>query len=164
MPEGDAELQDLYRDVLIDYYRDASHKGKLASPDFHSHGVNPVCGDEVELTMSRQGDRIGQIRYAGHGCVISQASTAMMAQALEGQTIDQVRNLMEAFRGMLLRNIPADRLPEELSEAAALEGVRKFPVRIKCAMLAWNTLKLGLAPSSNGNGAAQTAEYQETER
>lgn len=162
MPEGDAELQDLYRDVLIDYYRDNSHKGKLAPADFHSHGVNPVCGDEVELTMSRQEDRIGKIRYAGRGCVISQASTAMMAEALEGQTIDRARDLIESFRGMLLQNVPADQLPEELSEAAALEGVRKFPVRVKCAMLAWNTLKLGLA--SDGAGMAKTAEYQETER
>jgi|SRR5208282_953002 len=162
MAEGDAELQDLYRDVLIDYYRDASHKGKLASPDFHSHGVNPMCGDEVEITMSRQGNTIGQIRHTGRGCVISQASTAMMAEALEGQNLGRAQDLIEAFRGMLLQNVPAAKLPEELSEAAALEGVRNFPMRVKCAMLAWNTLKLGLA--ANGNGADKTAEYQETER
>jgi nitrogen fixation NifU-like protein len=164
MPEGDAELKDLYRDILIDYYRDASHKGKLASPDFHSHGVNPVCGDEVELTMSRQGDTIGQIRYTGRGCVISQASTAMMAKALEGQSLGRAQSLIEAFRGMLIQNVPAGQLPEELSETAALEGVRKFPVRVKCALLAWNTLKLGLSANPNGNGAAKTVEYQETER
>src|SRR5437879_13926705 len=102
MAEGDAELQDLYRDVLIDYYRDTSHRGQLASPDFHSRGVNPVCGDEVELTMSRRGDSIGQIRHTGRGCVISQASTAMMAQALEGQTLNYAQGLIEAFRNMLL--------------------------------------------------------------
>ena len=162
MAEGDAQLQDLYRDVLIDYYRDESHRGKLDSPDFHSHGVNPVCGDEVELTMTRTGQAIGQIRHTGRGCVISQASTAMMAQALEGQTLAHAQDLIEAFRAMLLQNAPASRLPEELSETAALEGVRKFPVRVKCAMLPWNTLKLGLA--SGGNGTNKTAEYQETER
>jgi len=164
MAEGDAELQDLYRDVLIDYYRDRSRKGKLPTPDFHSHGVNPVCGDEVELTMSRQGDKIGQIRYSGRGCVISQASTAMMAEALEGQSLPRAQDLIKAFRSMLLENVPVDKLPEELSEAAALEGVRKFPVRVKCALLAWNTLKLGLDGGTKANGRGETAEYQETER
>lgn len=164
MAQGDAELRDLYRDILIDYYRDSSHKGKIESPDFHGHGVNPVCGDEIELTLTREGDCIGRIRYAGRGCVISQASTAMMAGALEGRTMDRARGLIEAFRGMLLRNAPADQLPEEISETAALEGVRKFPVRVKCAMLAWNTLKLGLESGPVGNGAGGTAEYQETER
>jgi nitrogen fixation NifU-like protein len=162
MADGDTELQDLYRDVLIDYYRDSSHKGKLVSPDFHSHGVNPVCGDEVELTMSRKGDVISEIRHIGRGCVISQASTAIMAEALEGQTLSRAQDLIDIFRKMLLQNAPAAMLPDELSEAAALEGVRKFPVRVKCAMLAWNTLKLGL--NANGNGSKDALEYQETER
>ena len=163
MAEGDAELQDLYRDVLIDYYRDSSRKGKLPSPDFHSHGVNPVCGDEVELKMSKDGDKIGKIRYSGRGCVISQASTAMMAEALEGQPIGRANDFIRAFRAMLLENAPVDKLPDELSEAAALEGVRKFPVRVKCALLAWNTLKLGLEGAGK-NGREGTTEYQETER
>ncbi|MBI3548696.1 MAG: SUF system NifU family Fe-S cluster assembly protein [Elusimicrobia bacterium] len=161
MPEGDAELADLYRDVLIDYYRSPSHKGKLETPDFHSHGVNPLCGDEVELTMTKDGEKIGQVRYAGHGCVISQASTVMMAEALEGAEFGRAKVLIENFRDMLLRNAPISGLPEELEEAKALEGVRKFPVRIKCALLAWNTMKLGL---DQGPRKAETAEYKESER
>lgn len=160
MPVGDAELADLYRDVLIDYYRSGSHKGKLENPDFHSHGVNPLCGDEVELTMTRQRSRIEKIRYAGHGCVISQASTAMMAESLEGKDFDEAQRLIEAFRGMLLEKTPIDSLPDELEEAKALEGVKNFPVRIKCALLAWNTMKLGLQSGLKG---AKDAEYKETE-
>ncbi|MBI4386514.1 MAG: SUF system NifU family Fe-S cluster assembly protein [Elusimicrobia bacterium] len=161
MAEGDAELTELYRDVLLDYYRSGSHKGRLPDPDIHSHGVNPICGDEVELTVSRRGEHIGQIRYMGHGCVISQASVAMMAEALEGRDIRETQNLVEAFRGMLLRRLPAESLPEALEDAKAMAGVQKFPVRIKCALLAWNTMKLGL--ESKGSGR-ETVEYQETER
>lgn len=161
MAEGDAELKDLYRDVLLDYYRSQGHRGKLENADFHSHGVNPICGDEVDLTMTRRNGSVDRIRYTGHGCVISQASTAMMAEALEGRRLDELPTLIEAFRGMLLRGSPAKELPGPLEEARAIEGVRKFPVRIKCALLPWNTLKLGLETAPSGK---QVAEYQESER
>ncbi len=142
--EGDAELSDLYRDVLLDYYRSTAHKGRLESPDVRGHGVSPICGDEIEITAKNRQGRLGPIRYSGRGCVISQASSAMMAQALEGKTLAEVRSLMEAFGDMMLRQGPVDSLPEDLEEAKALEGVRRFPARVKCAMLSWNTLRLGL--------------------
>jgi len=160
MAEGDAELADLYRDSLLDYYRSTSHKGTLPHPDLRSHGVNPVCGDEIELTLNRRRGGIGEIRYSGHGCVISQASGAIMAEALEGQPLDAARSLIESFRGLLLKNAPADSLPEALEEAKALEGVRKFPVRIKCALLPWNTLRLVLDPGAP-KGAAEYWENGE---
>ena len=157
--EGDAELRDLYRDVLLDYFRSASHKGKLPDADFHSHGVNPVCGDEVELTLKREGGRIQAVRHAGHGCVISQSSSAILAESLEGRSVEEAMALVKDFKAMMLDGLPAERLPEALEEAKALEGVRKFPVRIKCALLAWNTLLEGFKGSSNGHG---TTEYQES--
>ena len=153
MPEGDAELADLYRDVLLDYYRSKAHKGTLDPADVRGHGVSPICGDEIEITARRAGDTLAQIRFSGHGCVISQASSAMMAEALEGKPMAEVASLMEAFGAMMLRQAPLDSLPEELEEAKALEGVRKFPARIKCAMLSWNVLRLGLEQGA--------AEYQE---
>jgi nitrogen fixation NifU-like protein len=159
MAQGDAELGDLYRDVLLDYFRSPSHKGRLEPADLRGHGVNPLCGDEIELTMATEGDRLSRVRYAGHGCVISQASSAMMAEALEGRSLGRARELIEAFRGAMLRQSDFEALPEELSELQALEGVRKFPVRIKCALLAWNTMKLGLeTPTPSG------AEFTEGER
>lgn len=159
MAEGDAELQDLYRDVLIDYFRDPSHKGRASRADLHSHGVNPLCGDEIELTLARKGDALEEIRFTGHGCVISQASSAMMCEAVEGRTAEQARELAGAFKAFMLENAPAGSLPEALEEARALEGVRKFPVRIKCALLAWNTLLQGLRDGAQGRSES---EYQET--
>jgi nitrogen fixation NifU-like protein len=142
--EGDAELQDLYREVLLDYFRSTSRKGKVDPADVRAHGINPVCGDELEITARREGGKIAQLRYAGHGCVISQASAAMMAEALEGKSEEQVKALVKAFKKMMLENAPVDSLPAELEALSALEGVRKFPLRVKCATLGWNTVLQGL--------------------
>ena len=162
MPQGDAELQDLYREVLLDYYRSGTHKGAIERADFRSHGINPVCGDEIEITMrAGEGGRIGQIRYSGHGCVISQASSAMMAESLEGATLARARELVAAFKAMMLSKAPLEELPEELDALKSLEGVRKFPLRVKCATLAWNTLMQGL--SSGAAKGDKPAEFQETE-
>ena len=158
--EGDSELQDLYREVLLDYFRDNARKGKLDPADFHSHGLNPVCGDEIELTMRSAADgSIGQIRFTGHGCVISQASSAMMAEALEGRTLRRAQELVDAFKDMMLRRKDVESLPEELEALKALEGVRKFPMRVKCATLAWNTLQQGLSQQKRG----QAGQFEEVE-
>ncbi|MBI5631354.1 MAG: SUF system NifU family Fe-S cluster assembly protein [Elusimicrobia bacterium] len=158
MAEGDAELQDLYRDVLLDYFRSASRKGKVEPADCHSHGINPVCGDEVEITLrlGPQGS-IQAIRYQGHGCVISQASSAMMAEALEGSSLSRARELVGIFKEMMLSGSERKLLPTELEALAALEGVRKYPMRVKCATLAWNTLLQGLS------SPAAAGEFQEVE-
>ena len=148
MAEGDTELRDLYRDVLLDYFRSQTHKGAVKRPDLSAHGVNPVCGDEGELTMSCKAGVLREVRYRGHGCVISQASSAMMSEAVEGKSLEEARGLAGTFKAFLLEGAPVDSLPPELEEAKALDGVRKFPVRIKCALLGWNTLLQGL----EGNG------------
>lgn len=153
MAEGDAELADLYRDVLMDYFRSRAHKGRLEPHNVRGHGVSPICGDEVEITASREGDHLLAIRYDGHGCVISQASTAMMAEAVEGKTVPEVLKLIEGFGDFMVRRGSVDEMPAELEETKALEGVRRFPARVKCAMLSWNVLRLGLEQGA--------AEYQE---
>lgn len=145
MAQGDSELQDLYRDVLLDYYKETAHKGRLENAEVDSEGQNPVCGDNIHLTAGLCDGRLGPIRLEGHGCVISQASAAMMVEALDGKTIPQAEAFVGAFKNWMLGE--RDTLGEHeatLSEAAALEGVRKFPVRIKCALLAWNTLLEGI--------------------
>jgi nitrogen fixation NifU-like protein len=158
--EGDSELQDLYREVLLDYFRDAAHKGKLEPADFHAHGLNPVCGDEIEITMKAAKDgRIEQIRFTGHGCVISQASSAMMAEALEGRMPEDAQRLVDAFKDMMLHKKDVGTMPAELDALKALEGVRKFPMRVKCATLAWNTVQQGLSPEKR----AKRAEFEEVE-
>ena len=142
--EGDAELQDLYREVLLDYFRSTSRKGKLDPADVRAHGINPVCGDELEITAHLKDGRLAAVRYAGHGCVISQASAAMMSEALEGATQAHARELIASFKKMMLENAPTSSMPAELEPLFSLEGVRKFPLRVKCATLGWNTIAQGL--------------------
>src|SRR5687767_14416950 len=122
--EGDSELQDLYREVLLDYFRDDARKGAVDPADFHAHGINPVCGDELEITLkAAQDGSLEKVRYTGHGCVISQASAAMMAEALEGRTPAQAQGLVDAFKDMMLHKKDPASLPEELDSLKALEGV-----------------------------------------
>ncbi len=142
--EGDSELQDLYREVLIDYSRSPVRKGTVEPADLRAHGINPVCGDEIELTAAVVNGKLVQVRFTGHGCVISQASAAMMAEALEGSDIPKARGLLASFKKMMLENAPVASLPPELETVAALEGVRRFPLRVKCATLGWNAMYQGL--------------------
>ena len=158
MAEGDAELQDLYREVLLDYYRSGSHKGNLGPGALRSHGINPVCGDEIELTMTTDKGAVSGIRFEGHGCVISQASSAMMAEALEGLPLPRALELAASFKDMMLSRSPLDSLPGELEALKSLEGVRRFPMRVKCATLAWNTLLQGLSPKGQ-----KRPEFEEVE-
>ncbi len=158
MADGDEELRDLYRDVLIDYFRDDTFKGEVPDADFHAHGVNPTCGDDIRITIARDGERLSKIRFVGRGCVISQASSAMMCEALEGRTIEEARKLVADFRAMMVENAPVDGLPEALSEVDALEGVRKFPIRVKCAVLAWITFLQGIEDGLRGKNHAEYTE------
>lgn len=143
MAEGDAELQDLYREVLIDYFRDPAFKGDLPDAEKRLDGANPICGDELKLALKRENGGI-IVRHLGRGCVISQASAAMMCEALQGKPVDEARELIGAFKSVMVDGKDPETLPEDLEELKALEGVRKFPIRIKCALLAWNTLLQGL--------------------
>lgn len=145
--EGDAELQDLYREVLLDYFRSSTRKGKCDPADLRAHGINPVCGDELEITAELKDGKVAKLRYAGHGCVISQASAAMMAEALEGADIEKAKALVASFKRLMLENGDVKALPPELEQLAALEGVRKFPLRVKCATLGWNTVMQGFEVS-----------------
>jgi len=157
--EGDAELQDLYREVLIDYYRSTARKGRLDPADIVSEGVNPLCGDQLYFTASIQEGRIGQLRYDGHGCVISQSSAAMLAEAVEGRTTAEAERLALIFKAGMLGRAPISSFPPELEDLKAFEGVTRFPVRIKCALLAWNTLLEAL--KSWKSGKHEAVQYQE---
>lgn len=135
---------DLYREVILDHYRHPRNMGKIPTPDICVNGVNPLCGDAIELTFLVRDGRIDDIKMAGNGCSISQSSASMMTEALKGKSLTDSAGLAGAFKKMMLENVPADQLPEDLEELASLEGVRKYPVRIKCALLAWNTFLQGL--------------------
>jgi nitrogen fixation protein NifU and related proteins len=138
------DLDDLYRDVILDHFRSPRNRGRLTDADIVIEGVNPFCGDKIGLTAKLQDGRIRDLRFDGNGCSISQSSASMMAEALQGKSLDRSQELVQAFKKMMLENGKADDLPEDIEELAALEGVKKYPVRIKCAVLAWNTFLEGL--------------------
>ncbi|MFT7647965.1 MAG: nitrogen fixation NifU-like protein [Candidatus Poriferisodalaceae bacterium] len=153
-------LEDLYREIILDHYRNPRNKGELESPPAsRTEGFNPLCGDEVVVTFETEGDVITDIRIGGQGCSISQASASMMTDAVKGKTLDEAREVTKTFKAMMsiheesivgdgesFAELSAAEL--ELGDLEALRGVVKFPVRIKCATLSWNTLAQGIAEST----------------
>ena len=134
----EAELDELYRDIIIDHYRNPRHKGHLTAPSASHEGVNPLCGDEVTVEVMLDGGDIGEIAYSGSGCSISQSSASMMTEAMAGKSVAEARRLIADFTAMMRGDESID--PDALGDLEALSGVRKFPVRIKCATLSWHTL------------------------
>ncbi|MBI4861034.1 MAG: SUF system NifU family Fe-S cluster assembly protein [Candidatus Riflebacteria bacterium] len=130
----------LYRELILHHYRCPCNRGKLDPADAAAHAVNPLCGDEIDLTLRHHGGTIADIRTQGRGCSISLASASMMTEAVKGRTVERAKELIETFKRLMSGGLPSSALPVELEELEALEGVRSFPVRIKCALLAWTTL------------------------
>jgi nitrogen fixation protein NifU and related proteins len=152
-------LEDLYREIILDHYRNPRNRGELdAPPATRVEGFNPLCGDEVVLYLDVEGDTVRDIRIDGQGCSISQSSASMMSSAIKGKTLDEVRALSRAFKGMMSIHEQSLDGPSDgdgdgevagdaevkLGDLEALRGVVKFPVRIKCATLSWNTLLQGI--------------------
>ncbi len=138
MPDmTDAPLEDLYREVILDHYRSPRNRGRLEGAGVSDIELqNPTCGDEIRLSLALRDGRIDQVRFEGRGCSISMASASMLTEALRGKTPAEAVALSRAFKGMLGGQAPAS----ELGDLEALSGVAQFPVRVKCATLAWNAL------------------------
>jgi nitrogen fixation protein NifU and related proteins len=144
-----AGLDDLYREIILDHYRTPRNRGELPPPATHAQGHNPLCGDEIDVYLQVDGDTVTDIKVAGQGCSISQSSASMMTQAVKGKTVDEVRALVKRFKGMMSIEDADEIDPDvKLGDLEALQGVVKFPVRIKCATLAWNTLLDAMAPDT----------------
>ena len=138
-------LEDLYREIILDHYRSPRNRGELPPPAAHAVGHNPLCGDEIEVYLDVTDGVVSDIKVSGQGCSISQSSASMMSQAVKGKSIDEVRALVHRFKSMMSIHEPDETEDEaapevKLGDLEALQGVVKFPVRIKCAVLAWNTL------------------------
>ena len=143
MPES---LDDLYRDVILDHYRRPRNQGLLPNPDLKSEGFNPFCGDQIILTMTLDdAGRIGEVGFEGEGCSISQASASMLSVHLQGRSLDEADALVRMFKGVMQGEELAPEEEERLGEVAALQGVREFPIRVKCALLGWTTLQDAIA-------------------
>jgi nitrogen fixation NifU-like protein len=160
-------LEDLYREIILDHYRNPRNRGELETPPAHRvEGFNPLCGDEIVVYLSVGDDRrIDDIKIGGQGCSISQSSASMMSSAVKGKTIEEARAVTRAFKALMTihetrlggegeddeaggdgsgTDTPVPDPEVKLGDLEALQGVVKFPVRIKCATLSWNTLGQGL--------------------
>jgi nitrogen fixation NifU-like protein len=135
---------DLYREIILDHFRHPRNHGKVPDPDVTVEGVNPLCGDQITLTLKMADGRVAAVRTEGKGCSISQSSASMMTEALMGKTPSACRDAVAAFKGVMLEGKSSDDLPDGMEDLSALEGVKKYPTRIKCALLGWNTVLQGL--------------------
>lgn len=155
-------LETIYRELILDHYRRPRNKGTLADPTVTVSMRNPLCGDEVDLMLRVEDDRIAEARFTGQGCSISQASISMMTEALGGKTLDEALELEGGFLG-LMRGEEEPKRDRRLGDLRALEGVSKLPVRIKCALLGWNALDEAVkAVRKSGRGVmGETLEFED---
>ena len=154
---------DLYREIILEHFKNPRNHGTLETPSLIAQGANPFCGDELELTLALDAERILDIRAQGKGCSISQASASMMTETIKGKTLQQAREIAAQFKAVMLEGSSAN-FPLESEDLESLQGVRKYPVRIKCAILSWNTLLEGLDAYRKGQGQATHVEGEEGER
>ena len=137
------QLSSLYQQLILEHYRNPRNKGELEEKTVEIHMANPVCGDEIRLQLRIEGDRIEDVKFLGSGCSISQASVSMMTIRLKGSSIDQADELAKRFTDMMHGDESAAR-EKSLGDLRALQGVSKFPVRIKCALLGFDALQEAL--------------------
>jgi len=149
---GGGLLDDLYREIILDHYRRPRNHDPLQTPTCSADGANPLCGDTIHLEVTLEGDTISEIAFAGAGCSISQASTSMMTEYVKGRTVREARAGAEAFQRMMTSGEIVE--IEGFDDIDALQGVAKFPARVKCASLAWKTLEQAL----EGGGIITTEE------
>ncbi|GBC78246.1 Zinc-dependent sulfurtransferase SufU [bacterium HR08] len=138
------DLRDLYQEVLLDHSKRPRNFGVLADADHQAVGHNPLCGDKVVVYLRMDGDRIADIRFQGQGCAVSQASASMMTESVKGKTRAEAEALFKRFHELLTGTAGPETV-SELGKLAIFAGVRKYPVRVKCATLAWHTLHAALA-------------------
>ena len=159
-----AGLEDLYREIILDHYRSPRNRGELPVPPAHKvEGFNPLCGDEVVLYIDVDADTgtVTDVKIAGQGCSISQASTSVMSELVVGKPIDDAMALQDKFLALMQSRGHAELSEtdqDELDDAVAFEGVSKYPARIKCALLGWMAMKSAVAEAGWGYSAENSAE------
>ena len=134
------ELGDLYQEIILDHYKKPRNAGLLEQPTCSAQGDNPLCGDKISVSVKTKGDVLEDIRWKGAGCAISTASASLMSEAVKGKTKAQIGELFDRFHAMVTGKGPSD----GLDKLEVFSGVSEFPVRVKCASLAWHTLKAAL--------------------
>lgn len=150
-------LRELYQEVILDHGKEPRNFGRPEAPSCQSHGHNPLCGDTLTIYLTLADGVVDDIRFEGRGCAISIASASMMTELLKGKTVDQVKVLFEQFHGLVTSGAAACEAgfeTNDLDKLVVLSGVREFPMRVKCATLAWHTMKAAL----ENNGEEVTTE------
>lgn len=151
-------LDQLYREIILDHYAHPRNRGRVEGADISVEGANPSCGDEISLYARVRDGRLEEVRFEGRGCSISQASASMMTEAVRGKTLAEAWQLAEEFKAMMHGKAPDE---GRLGDLVVLQGVRRFPVRIKCATLAWVALQQGLREYEAGRPARVVASSED---
>ena len=138
---GLGELNDLYEEIIIDHYRNPRNNEELENPDAEIEADNPFCGDEVKIQLKFQDGRVDEIGVTGRGCAISQSSASLLSESAEGRTQAELSRATDLVRRMMRNESLTEEEQDELGDIEALRGVRKYPVRIKCALLSWAALQ-----------------------
>jgi nitrogen fixation NifU-like protein len=136
------DLQDLYREVILDHNRHPRNFGQVDPADARAYGHNPLCGDRLTVTLRLDGERVEDVKFEGNGCAISVASASMMTEAIKGRSRHEIATLFDKVHALLTQQDAPD---SDLGKLASLSGVRGFPARVKCASLCWHTLNAALA-------------------
>ena len=134
------ELGDLYQEIILDHYKKPRNAGLIEQPTCSAQGDNPLCGDKIAVTLKMKGDAVEDIRWKGAGCAISTASASLMSEAIKGKSKAEITALFDRFHAMVTGKGPS----EGLEKLEVFSGVSEYPVRVKCASLAWHTLKAAL--------------------
>jgi nitrogen fixation protein NifU and related proteins len=148
-------LDDIYKEVILDHYKNPRNKHDLPGAELSCTRNNPLCGDEITVFVHEESDTIAQVAFMGAGCSISQSSASMMTEAIAGKQVDEVKALAADFRGMMAGEIEPDE--DGFGDLVALKGVVKYPIRIKCAVLAWDVLQEALDGAGAASGSAPHA-------
>jgi len=157
-----ADLEELYQQVLLEHSKRPRNFGELSEGAVHVHGDNPSCGDEIHLHVRfGESGRVDEMRFTGQGCAISQASASLMTVKLKGKSRMEAMEFARAFRDVVMRPIPSDegeatKLPPGFGDLSVFTGVRKFPQRVKCAMLPWRAFEQALGGAAGGDGNVST--------
>ena len=151
-------VDELYREVILDHFKAPKNKGKIADANAKADGVNPLCGDQISISAVIENGRLKDVKFDGHGCAISQSAASMMTEAMKGKALDELRRIARAYKKMFgvddASGEPAAS-EEELGDLISLEGVKKYPVRIKCALLSCNTILQGIDAYTKDHGASK---------
>jgi len=145
-------LDDLYKEVILDHYKNPRNKRELADAELTCSRNNPLCGDELTVYAHLDDGTVSEVTFEGQGCSISQSSASMMTEAITGKSIDDAKALTDEFRGMMAGEVEPDE--DTFGELVALKGVVKYPIRVKCAVLAWDVLQEALEGAGQAAGSA----------